>query len=410
MVEWGVVRWAVVHWGMTHWAMVERGMVRWGMVKVSEGRGGRRQFGASSGAGELEFSESSELPEFPASRGGVTRAPRWPPRGPGAAPRVGSKLAGVPRYCESCPAMRLITDAEVASLITMREAIAAMTAAFEQMGNGAVALAPRVRGAAEHHGQVAAIAAMGAALPAAGVVGAKVYSTVKGQFNFVIVLFSAQTGQPLAAIDANEITRFRTAAASAVALRALAAREARTLAVFGTGVQARAHAEAFLLTRPFERVLVAGRAGAPGLADWVTASFGVPAQAVDAATAAREADVLATCTRAVEPLFDGTIVKPGAFVAAVGSSKPQARELDDALLARADLIAVEWLPAAQAEAGEFVRAAVGVIDPARVVELGKLLVGGHPYQRRAPDVVVYKSVGIGLEDVALAKLVWDRAQ
>jgi ornithine cyclodeaminase len=142
----------------------------------------------------------------------------------------------------------------------------------------------------------------------------------------------------------------------------------------------------------------------------VTAGFGVPAQTVDAATAAREADVLVTCTRAVEPLFDGTIVKPGAFVAAVGSSKPQARELDDALLARADLIAVEWLPAAQAEAGEFVRAAVGVIDPARVVELGKLLVGGHPYQRRAHDVVVYKSVGIGLEDVALAKLVWDRAQ
>jgi ornithine cyclodeaminase len=90
--------------------------------------------------------------------------------------------------------------------------------------------------------------------------------------------------------------------------------------------------------------------------------------------------------------------------------QPQARELDDALLARADLIAVEWLPAAQAEAGEFVRAGIDVIDPVRVTELGKLLVGGTRYQRKPSDVVVYKSVGIGLEDVALAHLVWQRVQ
>jgi ornithine cyclodeaminase len=108
-------------------------------------------------------------------------------------------------------------------------------------------------------------------------------------------------------------------------------------------------------------------------------------------------------------LFDGALVRPGAFVAAVGSSKPQARELDDTLLARADLVVVEWLPAAQAEAGEFVRAAPGTIDPARVAELGKLLVKGKAYERRAGDIVVYKSVGIGLEDVALAHLVFERS-
>ena len=78
------------------------------------------------------------------------------------------------------------------------------------------------------------------------------------------------------------------------------------------------------------------------------------------------------------------------------------------LLARAELIVVEWLPAATAEAGEFVRAAPGVIDHARVVELGKLLVKGAPYDRRPGDIVVYKSVGIGLEDVALAHLVYKR--
>jgi ornithine cyclodeaminase len=305
--------------------------------------------------------------------------------------------------------MRLITDADVAEVITMRDAVAAMAAAFEQFGNGAGSVAPRVRATAERGGQACAIAAMGAVLPAAGVAGAKVYSTIKGQFNFVIVLFSSVTGEPLATIEANEITKYRTAAASAAAMQRLAAHDAATLAIFGTGVQARAHAEAFLLSRAFSRVLVAGRAAAPEFANWVQTEFGVPATAVDAATAASAADVICTATRASEPLFDGTLVKPGAFVAAVGSSKPAARELDDALLARADLIVVEWLPAAQAEAGEFVRAAPGTIDPARVTELGKLLVKGKAYERRAGDIVVYKSVGIGLEDVALAHLVFERS-
>lgn len=306
--------------------------------------------------------------------------------------------------------MRLITDADVAEVITMRDAVAAMAAAFEQFGNGAGSIAPRVRAAAEHEGQATAIAMMGAALPAAGVVGAKVYATVKGQFNFVIVLFSSLTGEALATIEANEITKYRTAAASAVAMQRLAARDAATLAVFGTGVQARAHAEAFLLAHPFERVLVAGRAAAPEFANWVQTEFGVPATAVDAATAARSGDVICTATRASEPLFDGALVKPGAFVAAVGSSKPAARELDDTLLARADLIVVEWLPAARSEAGEFVRAAPGTIDPARVTELGKLLVKGTAFERRPHDVIVYKSVGIGLEDVALANLVFERVR
>lgn len=304
--------------------------------------------------------------------------------------------------------MRLITDEDVASLLTMREAIAAMAAAFEQFGNGSGAVAPRVRAAARQRDQAVAIAMMGAALPTAGVVGAKVYSTVAGRFNFVIVLFSAASGEPLAAIEANELTRFRTAAATAVAMQRLAARDARTLALFGTGVQARAHAEALLLAHPFEQVLVAGRSAAPEFANWIQTEFGVAAGAVDAAAAVREADVIVTATRASEPLFDGAQVKAGTFVAAVGSSKPEAREIDDALLARAELIVVEWLPAAQAEAGEFVRAAPGTIDPARVTELGKLLVKGTSYRRRAGDIVVYKSVGIGLEDVALAHLVYER--
>ncbi|MDQ5984848.1 MAG: Delta(1)-pyrroline-2-carboxylate reductase [Syntrophus sp. SKADARSKE-3] len=306
--------------------------------------------------------------------------------------------------------MQILTDAEVAKLVNMKEAITAMTAAFEQFGKGTGAILARNRASATHDGKTAAIASMGAALPASGVVGTKVYSTIDGKFNFVIVLFSASTGDALCTMAAKEITRFRTAAASTVAMKALTRKDAKTLSVFGTGVQANAHVEAFLLSHAFERVLVAGRKDTEAFAERIRSKFGIKAVATDMATAAAEADVIATCTRAFKPLFDGNLVKPGTFIAAIGTSKPQARELDDTLLARAARIIVEWRPAAQAEAGEFAQAAPGVIDPARVDELGMFITGQSQYIRHEDDIVIYKAVGIGLEDIALANLVWQRAR
>lgn len=304
--------------------------------------------------------------------------------------------------------MRLITDQDVARVLTMKDAIAAMRIAFTQFGQGAGAVLARGRATAEHAGASVTISAMGAALPASGVAGTKVYSTVNGQFSFVIVLFDARTGAPLATIESNELTRLRTAAATAVAAEKLARTDANTLAIFGAGTQAHAHVEALTLVRKFAHVQVCARSGAAEFAADVAKKHNVVCQAVDANKAAT-ADVVVTATRASEALFDGNLVRPGAFVAAVGSSKPVARELDDALLKRAALIVVEWLPAAKAEAGEFVRAGEGVIDPAKVAEMGKLLAGTHAYAREANDIVVYKSVGIGLEDVALAQLVLERS-
>ena len=290
--------------------------------------------------------------------------------------------------------MLLITESQVAAVLTPATARQALHEAFVQMGRGQASVLARHRAAGELDGASLALSAMGAVMPAAGVMGTKVYSTRNGQFQFVVTLFSAATGLPLATLEANELTRLRTSAATAVAADALARPDAKVLAIFGAGTQARAHAEALMLVRRFERVLVCARSGGAEFA----ASIG--AEVVDAATAAREADVIVTATRSSEALFDGALVKPGAFVAAVGSSKPAARELDDALLSRAALIVVEWKTAAEAEAGEFNRAAPGVISAERVFELGALLV--NPKPRHPDDIVVYKSVGIGLEDVAIA--------
>ncbi|NCT83092.1 MAG: ornithine cyclodeaminase family protein [Comamonadaceae bacterium] len=306
--------------------------------------------------------------------------------------------------------MQSFTEAQVAAVLDLPSAVAALRAAFIQQGRGQAQVLARHRATAAVDGAALAISAMGAILEADGalpaVLGTKVYSARNGQYHFLVSLFSAASGAPIATLEANEFTRLRTAAASAVAAELLAPPDAKTLAVFGAGIQGRAHAEALAGVRRFERVLVCARSGAQGFAAELQAALGLPVQAVDAATAASEADVIATATRSPVPLFDGGLVKPGAFVAAVGSSTPKARELDDALLGRAALVAVEWLEAARQEAGDIVQAAPGVIAPERLVELGELLVNPRP--RGAQDIVVYKSVGIGLEDVALARLVAQR--
>lgn len=305
--------------------------------------------------------------------------------------------------------MQLITEAQVAAALDPDAARHALRAAFLQHGRGQAQVLGRTRAALPMAGAAMALSTMGALLDAdddlPAVLGSKVYSARDGRYHFVVTLYAADTGAPLAVLEGNEFTRLRTAAASAVAVELLAPAQARTLAIVGAGIQARAHAEALCRLRPFERLLVCARSGAQDFASSLQADLGLPAQAVDMEQAVREADVLVTATRAAEPLFDGGLVKPGALVVAVGSSTPAGRELDDALLARAALIAVEWRPAA-ADSGEFARAAPGAIRTERVAELGELL--ARPRPREAEDVVVYKSVGIGLEDVALARLVCRR--
>jgi ornithine cyclodeaminase len=294
--------------------------------------------------------------------------------------------------------MKLITEHQVAACLSPAAVRASLHAAFCDLGAGRATVLARSRAGDVQAGMVSA---MGAVLPSLDVLGTKVYATRKGQFQFLVNLFELSTGLPLATLEANELTRLRTAATTALAVELLASPHAPQLAVFGAGVQAQAHVAALWPLRNFKELLLCARSGAEELAAQYRAQ-GLPARAVKAQEAAAAA-VVVTATRANEPLFDGAWVQPGALVAAVGSSKPAARELDDALLARAASIVVEWTPAAEQEAGEFRRAAPGVIDPAKVLELGALLLQPPAWEPQA--ITVYKSVGIGLEDVALGHTV-----
>jgi ornithine cyclodeaminase len=302
--------------------------------------------------------------------------------------------------------MHFITDADVRRLITMRDAVEELRLALEEHGRGEARIQPRVR----TRGDDIMLSTMGAILPNAGVCGAKVYSTHRGKFDFVIPLFSNDDGRLLSIVHGDALTEYRTAAVTRIAFEAFARADARVLAVFGTGLQARAHIRAIAADSGIKRVLIVGiEHVAETVEEMQDCLPGTRFEASAAQAAVQAADVIVTATRSKTPLFDGVHVKPGAFVAAIGSSKPDTRELDDTVLARAGMLVVESLEQARLEAGDLLMARPGIVDWDNVVELGHT-VGRGTAQAGAftGDIIVFKSLGFGLADVALAALVTRR--
>lgn len=300
--------------------------------------------------------------------------------------------------------MRHITDAQIDALIQPADAQQILAEAFRSFGQGHAAMQERIR--TEAGGTK--LSTLGAVIADQGVAGAKVYTTINGQFNFVILLFSAVDGRPLASFDAQAITRLRTAACSVIASRYLARPEARRLALFGAGTQGRAHALQMAAAYALEEIRVSDPYAPPGLARELSAACGVPVRLCAPAAAVDGADIVVTASRATTPLFGGEQLSPGTFVAAIGSSLPHTRELDDRALARASLVAVDWRPQTLREAGDLALADPAALPPHKVVDLAELVTGRVPGRRHASEITLYKSVGVGLQDVALAGLAWRR--
>lgn len=296
--------------------------------------------------------------------------------------------------------MQVITNEQVASLLTVKDAITVMREAFTHYAT-AGAMQERVR---IDSGKTK-LSAMGAVIPGLNAAGAKIYSTINGKFTFVIVLFAADDGRLLAVMEGDTMTEFRTAAVTAVAADKLARQDATTLAIFGTGIQARAHVPALLAVRNFKEVLVVGIEGQDAFAQHIATQYGIPARATTAAEAASQADVILTATRSATPLFDGNHVKPGAFVAAIGSSKPDTSEVDDALIRRASKIVVEWKKQAAYEAGDLLLCDKNSFAWDDVLEMTDV-VQDAGIRSSESDIILYKAIGVGLEDVALAEFVY----
>jgi len=221
-----------------------------------------------------------------------------------------------------------------------------------------------------------------------------------------VLLCDGETGQLRALLDASAVTAVRTAAVSAVATRALAREDARELAILGAGVQARSHLEALPHVRTFEKVRIWSRT--PEHAHAVVAEARLPVEVAESAEAAvTGADVVVTATSSSEPVLERAWLAPGAHVNAVGSSIPTARELDDATMAEAALFC-DARESLVNEAGDYLLAGLGP-DSIRA-ELGEVLTGSAEGRRDNEELTVFKSLGLGVEDLAAAEHVYERAR
>ena len=208
-----------------------------------------------------------------------------------------------------------------------------------------------------------------------------------------IFLVHPETGTPLAIMDGRLITEMRTAAVSAAATKLLAARDAKILAILGSGVQAHSHAEALRLVRDFEEI----RVWSPTRERAERFAKEIGAKAMSAEEAVRGADVIVTATNSKAPVLRGSWLKPGCHVNAVGACRPDWRELDDE--AMSNVVFVDSREAALKESGDVILSGAKIY-----AELGKALAGKVP--PRAKDTTIFKSLGMAVEDIAAALLVY----
>jgi len=229
----------------------------------------------------------------------------------------------------------------------------------------------------------------------------------------VVLLSSAQTGEPLAMLNASAVTEIRTAAVSAVATGLLARADATELAIIGTGVQARAHLRAIAAARPLTGIRVVGRdqAKARRFAEDMGERTAAPVTAcASAADAVTGAGIVVTATSSAEPVLRRGWLAPGTHINAVGACVPQARELDTETMAAAALF-TDSRESAASEAGDYVLArAAGAIGPDHIrAEIGEVLVGAAPGRAGDAEITVFESLGLAVEDLAAAALAYRKA-
>jgi ornithine cyclodeaminase len=228
-----------------------------------------------------------------------------------------------------------------------------------------------------------------------------------------VILADGETGLLRALLDASAVTAIRTAAVSALATRLLARKDARVLAIVGTGVQARKHLESIPLVRSISHVLVAGRRAeqARQFVAEVAESAAIPVEAAESIEAAvRVADIVVTVTSSPTPVIARRWLRPGAHVNAVGASRPIHREIDTRTVADARLF-TDRRESLEAEAGDYREALLeGALEGPEVAgELGELLTGTREGRTSDEQLTLFRSLGLAVEDLAASEYVLAKA-
>jgi len=302
-----------------------------------------------------------------------------------------------------------LTEQNVEQLLTMPVAIDAVEEAFRQLGTGQAENLPRRR----LHSAKGTLHLMGAALPASGFLGYKTYTVFPAGIHFSVHLHSAENGELLAVIEADRLGQIRTGAASGVATRWMARVDTGVVGIIGAGRQARTQVEAVCQVRPVNQVLVYSRSTeklsefCKQTQEWLEIQCR-PANSSEEVVEA--ADILVTITSSTSPVFAGVRLKPGTHVNAAGGNFLIKRELDETCIRRCRSIVVDSKEQARLECGEF----LGPLERGRLTwdqirELSEVVTVRTLPRTDSKDITLFKSLGIALEDVAVAARVYQLA-
>jgi alanine dehydrogenase len=308
--------------------------------------------------------------------------------------------------------VRFLRSDELVDLATPAEYVDAVREGYRQRGEGAPA-EPRTRlDSADPPGFLTGYYAI---LPETGAMGGYTYAAGFGcrDAHFVLPLYDAESGEPLALLDGASLNPFKTGAAGAVGVDALARPDASTLAVIGSGSQARGQVRAMATIRDLDtvRVFSPTRDHREAFATEFDDRLAADVTAVDSSAAAiADADVVITATTASEPVFDAADLPDGAHVTAMGQYDRQKRELDAATIARATYVP-DLRGRIDQDAGAYIQALdAGAIDEDHVhAELGEVVAGEAPGRQSPDDVTVFDSGGTAIETVAAAHMLYERA-
>jgi len=297
-----------------------------------------------------------------------------------------------------------LTEADVGSLLTPADALAAVEGSFRRLAAGEVENRPRERMRVED-GVFAVMAAVDREL---GLAGLKAYTWLPGGTPFVVVLFDTRSAELAAVIEADKLGQLRTGAASGIAAKYLARVGAVSLGVIGCGWQARSQVACIREALPGIARIVAHCRTPERLAEFCAETGAEPAESPREPA---DCDVVVTVTTAKDPVLRGEWLRPGALVCAVGANEPRARELDNVVLERAAFVCCDSREQARLESGDLIEPVeAGVLDWLEVHELQEVVAGELEGRQADDDIILFKSNGLAAWDVAIGSVAREKAR
>ena len=305
----------------------------------------------------------------------------------------------------------IIREDEVARLLTMQDTLDAVEASFRSQGEGASVNRPRRRFHIPGRGNMQLMSGICYYREAMGL---KVYTSFRTGTRFMVLLFSAETGDLLAIIQAEYLGRMRTGAASGVATKYLARESARTVGMIGSGGQAATQLEAVCAVRNIQSAKVYSRRPEPlaAFCERMSQKLSIDVSpAPSPEEAITNADVIVTITNARDPVVKGEWISEGVHINAAGSNSLVRKELDNDAVRKSDIITVDSREQAQLECGDLLIAAErGAVNWETVTELGEVVSGKTPGRTSDTQVTLFESQGLAIQDVATATKIYELAQ